>query len=98
MVATPTGNITFVKIFNYVLSPPVIRINPGDAVEWNNIDDDNYIAAERDNKLSNISVRSGKRTRHIFNQTGEYHFIITYSGLRTAPKEQDVIVKVNAGQ
>jgi hypothetical protein len=98
VVATPTGRVVYVRIFNYYFSEPVVNINPGDAVEWNNVDDDNYIFVEKDNKLSNISVMNGKRTRHTFNQSGDYTFNAMYSGLRTAPRQEEVVVKVNSSQ
>ncbi len=98
IIATPTGRVVYTRIYNSYLSDPVLKINPGDTVEWNNIDDIVYTLVEKDNKLSKISIREGKRVRYAFNQSGDYHFNLIYSGLRTTPREQEVIVAVNTTQ
>lgn len=98
MVATPTGRVVHTKIYNSYFSDPVLKINAGDTVEWNNMDDITYTLIEKESRLSNITIRDGKRVTNIFNQTGDYHFNLIYSGLRTTPKEQNVSVRVNASQ
>ncbi|MDD5473702.1 MAG: hypothetical protein PHU34_06080 [Candidatus Methanoperedens sp.] len=96
VVATPTGRVVYTKIYNSFFSDPVLKINAGDKVEWNNMDDITYTLVEKESRLSNITIKDGKRVPNIFNQTGDYHFKMIYSGLRTTPKEQNVSVRVNA--
>jgi hypothetical protein len=96
VVATPTGKIVYTKIYGSSLSDTVLKINAGDTVEWNNEDDITYTLVEKDNKRSNITIKDGKRVRNTFNQTGDYHFSLIYSGLRTTPKQQNISVRVNA--
>ncbi|HEY9246399.1 MAG TPA: hypothetical protein VIO11_06080, partial [Candidatus Methanoperedens sp.] len=93
VVATPTGKVNYTRIYNSYFQESIINIGAGDAIEWNNIDDITYTLVEKDNKLSNITIRDGKRTMYIFNQTGDYHFKMIYTSLRTDPVEQEIIVK-----
>lgn len=95
---TPTGKVVYTKIYNSYFSDPVLKINAGDKVEWNNMDDITYTMIEINKKTSNITIRDGKRITYGFNWTGNYLFNLTYSGLRTAPKQQSISVRVNASQ
>ncbi|MFA4935412.1 MAG: hypothetical protein WC568_06205 [Candidatus Methanoperedens sp.] len=95
---TPTGRVVYTKIYNSYFPDPVLKINAGDKVEWNNIDDITYTMIEINKKTSNITIKDGKRVTYGFNWTGDYLFNLTYSGLRTAPKQQSIIVRVNASK
>ncbi len=98
VVATPTGKVNFTRIISSSFGEPVININAGDTIEWNNNDDVIYTLVEKDNKISNLTIKEYRRFRYIFNQTGDYHFTLIYWGLRTTPKEQTISVKVNTSQ
>ncbi len=98
VVATPTGKVNFTKIYNSYFGEPVIKIYAGDTIEWNNIDDITYTLVEKDNKLANITIKDGRRLRFNFTQTGDYHFKLTYTGLRTASPEQEIIVTANTSK
>ncbi|MCE8424144.1 MAG: hypothetical protein J5U17_00020 [Candidatus Methanoperedens sp.] len=93
-VNIPTGYVNYTRIYNSYIDPQ-LKLNAGDAVEWNNIDDTTYTLVEMDNKISNITLKDNRRYRLIFNRTGDYHFKLLYSGLRTAPTEQEIIVRYN---
>ncbi len=93
---TPTGKVVYTKIYNSYFSDPVLKINAGDKVEWNNMDDITYTMIEINKKTLNITIKDGKRVTYGFNWTGDYRFNLTYSGLRTAPKQQSISVRVNA--
>lgn len=95
---TPTGRVIYTRIIREYFGDPTLKIDAGDTVEWNNIDDFIYTLVEKDNKISNITIREGKRQRYTFNRTGDYHFMLIYSGSRAIPKEQSIAVRINTSQ
>ncbi len=94
-IATPTGVVNVTRIMNYNFGEPNEQINAGDALEWNNYDDDTFTLVEMNQKMANITVRGGGRTTYIFNTTGTYKFGLFYNGMRGDPKIQTIAVKVN---
>lgn len=98
IVATPTGKVVYTRINQNTFGDPNLKINAGDTVEWNNDDDTDYTLVETENKIPNIAIKYYKRVRYTFNQTGDYLFNMTYFGLRTTPKQQQITVRVNASQ
>ncbi len=95
VIATPTGVVNVTRIMNYNFGEPNEQINAGDALEWNNYDDDTFTLVEMNQKMANITVRGGGRTTYIFNTTGTYKFGLFYNGMRGDPKIQTIAVKVN---
>ncbi|NJD76972.1 MAG: hypothetical protein FIB08_07745 [Candidatus Methanoperedens sp.] len=98
VIATPTGKVNYTRIISSAFGEPVINIYAGDTIEWNNNDDVIYTLVEKDEKISNLTIKEYRRYRQTFNQTGDYHFSLIYWGLRTTPKEQTISVKVNTSQ
>jgi hypothetical protein len=95
VIATPTGVINVTRIMNNNFGEPNKQINAGDALEWNNYDDDTFTLVEMNQKMANITVRRGGRTTYIFNTTGTYKFGLFYNGMRGDPNIQTIVVKVN---
>lgn len=98
VVATPTGVVNVTRIMNSNFGEPNKQINAGDALQWNNYDDDTFTLVEMDQKIANISVRPGGRATYIFNTTGTYKFGLYYNRMRGGPNIQTITVKVNASQ
>jgi plastocyanin len=98
VIATPTGVVNVTRIMSYNFGEPNKQINAGDALQWNNYDDDAFTLVEMNQKMANITVRPGGRTTYIFNTTGTYKFGLFYNRMRGDPKIQTIAVKVNASQ
>ncbi|MCZ7356741.1 MAG: hypothetical protein O8C66_12770 [Candidatus Methanoperedens sp.] len=97
IVATPTGmekEVRIVATDKFGINQ--IQINPGDAILFNNREDDTYTLVESDHKMANITVST--RVVQIFNTTGDYHFALIRPQMHTKPSELNVTVRVNASQ
>lgn len=93
---TPTGHVVSTRIYNEYFGNPTLKIDAGDTVLWDNWDETVYTLVEKNNKVSNITVGDSKKETSTFNRTGDYTFMLTHSRLRGAPREQNIIVRVNA--
>jgi plastocyanin len=93
---TPTGHIVTTRIYNEFFGNPTLNIDAGDTVLWDNWDETAYTLVEKNNKVANITIRDSKKVTNTFNRTGDYTFKLVYFGLRGTPKEQNIIVRINA--
>ncbi|MFZ3058997.1 MAG: hypothetical protein WA102_04580 [Candidatus Methanoperedens sp.] len=93
---TPTGHVVTTRIYNEYFGNPTLKINAGDTVLWDNWDETTYTLVEKNNTIANITVRDSKKANNTFNRTGDYTFRLIHSALRGAPREQNIIVRVNA--
>lgn len=93
---TPTGHVVTTRIYNEFFGNPTLKIDAGDAVQWDNWDENVYTLVEKNNKISNITVRDSKKVTNTFNKTGDYTFVLIHSRLRGTPKEQTINVRINA--
>lgn len=97
VVATPTGKSVYARIKSSIFTVSTLQINAGDAVLWDNYDDDiPYTIAEMDKKIANITLKGGGKVTHVFNTTGDYSFGLYYSGMKGSPSIQNISVRVNA--
>ncbi len=71
-----------------------VQINAGDEITWLNREDDVYTLIERDNKINNITLYS--RANCTFTVPGDYHFVLTRPGLRSAPSVLNIAVNASA--
>jgi plastocyanin len=93
---TPTGHVVTTRIYNEYFGNPTLNINAGDTVVWDNWDETTYTLVEKNNKVANITVRDSKKATNTFNKTGDYTFELIHFALRGAPREQNIIVRINA--
>ncbi len=93
---TPTGHVVTTRIYNEYFGNPTLKINAGDTVLWDNWDETTYTLVEKNNTIANITVRDSKKANNTFNRTGDYTFRLIHSALRGAPREQNIIVRINA--
>ncbi|VVB97459.1 Uncharacterised protein [uncultured archaeon] len=98
VVATPTGKSIYARVMANKFTEPSKQIYAGDAIMWDNLDEDVYTIAEMDNKIANITLRSGGKTSYTFNTTGTYKFGLYYRLMRDDPSTQTINVKVNTTQ
>lgn len=101
VVATPTGKIRPTRIKSDTFVEPLIKIDAGDTLLWDNYDDTSlkYTIVEQDGKISNITLLPTKKVSYIFNVTGDYRFSLYYQNMRGKnPSQQTIQVRVNASQ
>jgi plastocyanin len=95
-VATPTGKVVYSRIKVDRIAPSNLQIDAGDEVLWDNFEDTVYTLVEMDNKIANITVSQGGKSKYIFNTTGNYKLGVYFRNMREAPSTQTIVVRVNA--
>ncbi len=98
VVATPTGKTITLRVMANRFTESSKQIYAGDEILWDNYDEEIYTIYEEDNKIANMTLRSGGKTKYIFNTTGTYKLGLYYRMLRGDPSTQTINVKVNTSQ
>lgn len=99
VVATPTGIIRSTRIKSDKFMEPLIKIDAGDTLLWDNYDDTSllYKIVEQDGKIPDITLLPTKKVSYIFNVTGDYRFGLYYQNINgKQPSQQTIQVRVNA--
>ncbi|HEY9205482.1 MAG TPA: hypothetical protein VIO58_06130 [Candidatus Methanoperedens sp.] len=98
VVATPTGKTITLRVMGNRFTESSKQIYVGDEIMWDNYDEEIYTIYEEDKKIANMTLRSGGKTKYVFNTTGTYKLGLYYRMLRGDPSTQTINVKVNTSQ